>query len=225
MVYPYSMTCFGGQLWVEWCETWINPVVNDISLLSPGLVNSILFRSIGMCRMRRFLVVLRSFFHSSLSFPFSCHSSSPNYSSILPYFILPSISWPCCFQIHIQASLVIRDLTCVFAITWFRWKKAVRKLYSNFAVTVYGGGVTVWHAHQLVTSYQCQCERECWAVDVERSSFIFKAVRKRSRHNCDKNCCKCKKQRKAVTLEEKLSVNSLDAFSCYAMIYRNELIA
>jgi hypothetical protein len=39
--------------------------------------------------------------------------------------------------------------------------KAVRKLYSNFAVTVYGGGVTVWRAHQLVTSYQYQCEREC----------------------------------------------------------------
>ena len=43
-------------------------------------------------------------------------------------------------------------------------------------------------------------------VDVERSSFIFKAMEKRSRPNCDKNGCKCKKQRKAVTLEEKLSV-------------------
>jgi hypothetical protein len=38
-------------------------------------------------------------------------------------------------------------------------KKAVRKLYSNFAITVYGGGVTEWRAHQLVTSYQYQCER------------------------------------------------------------------
>jgi hypothetical protein len=44
-------------------------------------------------------------------------------------------------------------------------------------------------------------------VDVERSSFIFQAMGKRSRPNCDKNGCKCKKQRKAVTLEEKLSVN------------------
>jgi hypothetical protein len=43
-------------------------------------------------------------------------------------------------------------------------------------------------------------------VDVERSSFIFKAMGKRSRPNCDKNGCKCKKQRKAVTLEEKSSV-------------------
>jgi hypothetical protein len=65
-------------------------------------------------------------------------------------------------QFVIQASLVIRDLTLrVFTITRFRGKKAVRKLYSNFAVTVYGGGVTVWRAHQLVTSYQYQCEREC----------------------------------------------------------------
>jgi hypothetical protein len=62
-------------------------------------------------------------------------------------------------------------------------------------------------------------------VDVERSSLIFKAMGKRSRPNCDKNGCKCKKQRKAVTLEVKLAVNSLYAFSCYAMISRNELIA
>jgi hypothetical protein len=40
------------------------------------------------------------------------------------------------------------------------------------------------------------------SVDVERSSFIFKTMGKRSRPNCDKNGCKCKKQRKTVTLEE-----------------------
>ena len=43
-------------------------------------------------------------------------------------------------------------------------------------------------------------------VGVERSSFIFKAMEKRSRPNCDKNGCKFKKQRKVVTLGEKLSV-------------------
>ena len=37
--------------------------------------------SIGMCRMRRFLAVLRSFFHSSLLCTFSCHPSPP---TILP---------------------------------------------------------------------------------------------------------------------------------------------
>jgi len=37
--------------------------------------------SIGMCRMRRFLAVFRSFFHSSLLCTFSCHPSPP---TILP---------------------------------------------------------------------------------------------------------------------------------------------
>jgi hypothetical protein len=87
--------------------------------------------------------------------------------------------------------------------------------------------VTVWRAHQLVTSYQYQCEAGVELanpVDVERSSFIFKAMGKRSRHNCDKNGCKCKKQRKAVTGGKIISY-SLYEFSCYAMISGNELIA
>jgi hypothetical protein len=67
----------------------------------------------------------------------------------------------CGVRLQIQATLVIRDLTLrIFAIMQFRGKKP-RKLYSNFAVTLYGGGVTVWRAHQLVTSYQYQCEKEC----------------------------------------------------------------
>ena len=37
--------------------------------------------SFGMCSMRRFLAVLRSFFHSSLLCIFSCHNSPP---AILP---------------------------------------------------------------------------------------------------------------------------------------------
>ena len=37
--------------------------------------------SIGTCRMRRFLAILRSFFHSSLLCNFSCHLSPP---TILP---------------------------------------------------------------------------------------------------------------------------------------------
>jgi len=36
-----------------------------------------IIHSIGMCRMRWFPAVLRSFFHSSLSYTFSCHSSPP----------------------------------------------------------------------------------------------------------------------------------------------------
>jgi hypothetical protein len=65
----------------------------------------------------------------------------------------------------------------------------VRKLYNNFVVTVYGGGVTVWRAHQLVTftgiSVRGSVELAS-PVDVQRSSFIFKAMGKRSRPNCYK---------------------------------------
>ena len=83
----------------------------------------------------------------------------------------------------IQASLVIRDLTLrVFAITRFT-------------------SISVRGSVELASP-----------VDVERSSFIFKAMEKRSRPNCDKNGCKCKKQRKAVTLEEKLSVIQFTRF-------------
>ena len=39
--------------------------------------------SIGMCRMRRFVAVLRSFFHSPLLRTFPCHPSPPT-TSILP---------------------------------------------------------------------------------------------------------------------------------------------
>ena len=88
--------------------------------------------------------------------PYALYNSAPTGNGFSANLIFESF-------LKIQASLVIRDLTLrVFAITRFRGKKkAVKKLYSNFAVTVYGGGVTVWRAHQLVTSYQYQCEREC----------------------------------------------------------------
>ena len=57
-----------------------------------------LFYSIGTCRMRWFLAVLRSFFHSSLLCTFSCHHSPP---TILPssltssrHLFLDSCKWP-----------------------------------------------------------------------------------------------------------------------------------
>jgi hypothetical protein len=49
-------------------------------------------------------------------------------------------------------------------------------------------------------------------VEVERSSFIFKAMGKRSRPNCDKNGCKCKKQGKSVTLEKNYQLFTLHVF-------------
>jgi hypothetical protein len=60
--------------------------------------------SIGMCRMRRSPAVLRNFLHSPVVY-FFLPLFSTNYSSNLPHFILPSISWSAspsgCFQIHI----------------------------------------------------------------------------------------------------------------------------
>ena len=43
-----------------------------------GTVFTAVTHSIGMCRMRRFLAVIRSFFHSSLLRIFSCQPSPPN---------------------------------------------------------------------------------------------------------------------------------------------------
>ena len=53
-----------------------------ILLPSSWILNNFPFiHSIAMCRMRQFLAVLRSFFHSSLLCTFSCHPSPP---TILP---------------------------------------------------------------------------------------------------------------------------------------------
>ena len=49
-----------------------------IKSTQPFYRSNILFiRSFGTCRIRRFLAVLRSFFHSSLLCTFSCHPSPP----------------------------------------------------------------------------------------------------------------------------------------------------
>jgi hypothetical protein len=119
---------------------------------------------------------------------------------------------PIYYDVHsnVQASFFIHDLTLrVFAIMRFRGKKAMRKLYGTIlqppctVVAWLCGTCTNW-SHLTSISVRGSVELDC-PVDVERSSFIFKAMGK-SRPNCDKNGCKCKKQREAVTLKEKLSV-------------------
>jgi hypothetical protein len=61
--------------------------------------------SIGTCRMRRFLAVLKSIFHSSLLYTLSFHpcppASLPSSLTSSCHFISWSTSQPCCFQIHI----------------------------------------------------------------------------------------------------------------------------
>ena len=56
--------------------------------------------SIAMCRMRRFLAVLRSFFHSSLLHTFSCHPSPP---TILP----SSLTSSCHLFLGLPLNLVV----------------------------------------------------------------------------------------------------------------------
>ena len=116
----------------------------------------------------------------------------------------------CLLTIQVQASLVIRDLTLrVFAITQFMekkpWENCTVILQSPCTVVAWLCGARTSWSHLTSVSVTGSVELAS-PVDVERSSFIFKAMEKRNRPNCDKNFCKCKKQRKAVTLEEKLSV-------------------
>jgi len=59
--------------------------------------------SIGMCTMRQFLAVLRSFFHSSLLCTLSCHTSP---SPILPQFLTSS----CHLFLGLPLNLVVPKL-------------------------------------------------------------------------------------------------------------------
>ena len=70
--------------------------------------------SIGMCRMRWFLAVLRSFFHSSLLCTFSCHPSLPT--------ILPSSLTSSCRLFH---GLPLNRFVPKFPSFWGSFKKLI----------------------------------------------------------------------------------------------------
>ena len=70
------------------------------------------FHSIGMCRMRRFLAVLRSFFHSSLLYTFSCHPSPP---TILPF----SLHLPIYFLVYL--SFLLFPNSYIIFLTFMGW--------------------------------------------------------------------------------------------------------
>ena len=63
-------------------------------------LKELFIHSIAMCRMRRFLAVLRSFFHSSLLCTFSCHPSPP---TILP----SSLTSSCHLLLGLPLNLVV----------------------------------------------------------------------------------------------------------------------
>ena len=103
-----------------------HPVLTMLCLLITLHCNIHSFiHSVGMCRMQQFLVVLRSFFHSSLLCTFSCHSSPtiilpPSLTSsrhlflglplnlVLPKFIFNSILGIIffSFSVHVQTNVI-----------------------------------------------------------------------------------------------------------------------
>jgi hypothetical protein len=66
-----------GVTTLSYCMTCIGYMLNGFSFFSALSADIIIIHSIGMCRMWRFLAILRSFFHCSLLYTFSCHSSTP----------------------------------------------------------------------------------------------------------------------------------------------------
>ena len=97
LVVSYRVKLTGEKFTIKWCKLKehfhiVQP--KEINILRMQLQTRIRaitilfghsFHSNGVCRIRRFLAILRSFFHSSLSCTFCCHPSPP---TILFYFIL-----------------------------------------------------------------------------------------------------------------------------------------
>ena len=66
-------------LGLQFFALWIPRVVGMLYVMYGFLLLYVhlFIHSIGMCRMRRFIAILMSFFHSSLLCTFSCHPSPP----------------------------------------------------------------------------------------------------------------------------------------------------
>jgi len=93
-------------------------------LCTPAHVHSFI-HSIGMCGMRQFLAILRSFFHSSLLCTFSCHPSPPtihpsSLTSSCHLFlvrplnlVVPKFFWDFYFlpfSVHVQTNIIYLTL-------------------------------------------------------------------------------------------------------------------
>jgi len=89
-------------------HTSFSKSARSASLLMKIRVNFKLYysfiHSLGMCRMRRFLAVLRSFFHPSLLCTFLCHPSPP---TIHP----SSLTSSCHLFLHLPLTLVAPKFT------------------------------------------------------------------------------------------------------------------
>ena len=103
-----NLLCGVGNLWsacghheirYTLCEEWESLCIIVCAVLLCSFIHSFI-HSIGMCRMQQFLAVLRSFFHSSLLYTFSCHPSPP---TILP----SSLTSSCHLFLGLPLSLVV----------------------------------------------------------------------------------------------------------------------
>ena len=100
-------------------------------------------QSTGMYRMRRFLAVLRSIFHSSLSYTFSCHSSPPN--------ILPSSLT--------SSSHLFLGLPLGLVVSRFIYSTLLGILFDNFHHWQNMEPISMFHSTPLS---QCQlCHTDC----------------------------------------------------------------
>jgi len=98
----YNVNLLKPLVFVNWIlksSFWLKMITVFLHSKHP-LINSSFIHSIGVCRMRQFLAVLKSFFHSSLLCTFSCHSSPP---TVLP----PSLTSSCYLFLGLPVSLVV----------------------------------------------------------------------------------------------------------------------
>ena len=117
LLFPNSYIFWGGILFSSilcTCRNQRNWYYNNIVYILMYLVSHTLciktvigiihsfIHSIGMCRMRRFLAVLRSFFHSSLLFTFPCHPFPPT-------ILRSSLTSSCHLFLGLPLNLVVSD--------------------------------------------------------------------------------------------------------------------
>jgi hypothetical protein len=108
---------------------------------------------------------------------------------------------PSLYAISLYAFSLSRDL----GVGGEPWENCTVILQSPCTVVAWLCGARTSWSHRSSISVRGSVELAS-PVDVERSYSFSRQWEKRSRPNCDKNGCMSKKRRKAVTLEEKLSV-------------------
>ena len=96
---------FGILILAKWgiillrSHLWFIYIYIGIAIICYSFSFQSLIHAIGTCRMRWFLVILRSFLHSSLLCTFSCHPSPPT--------MLPSLTWSWHLFLGLPLNLVV----------------------------------------------------------------------------------------------------------------------